>query len=234
MAQDRRSLSDSDIIAQEERSYQAIFVMFASFLMLVAVSIFLILAGNAHIVAMWLVNSLEITLLLGWLLLIFIRVKPGIAPPDEAFGEEYLRKTVDLQHRKWRYAIGFTLLMLFVQASVLTNAMLARHNESFPAGLVSFMFAFVALMAVLTVSFGPGFFIPSYRRALNDELVRALQAKAVRLGYLFAVIEACAVLVAAAYKPQWTIAELPFAIAAAITLPGVYFLILEWRASRSG
>src|ERR1700722_10079498 len=192
MAQDRHSLSESDIIAQDERSYQAIFVMVASFLMLVAVSIFLILAGNAHIVAMWLVNSLEITLLLGWLLLIFIRVKPGIAPPDEAFGEEYLRKTVDLQHRKWRYAIGFTLLMLFVQASVLTNAMLARHNEGFPAGLVSFMFAFVALMAVLTVSFGPGFFIPSYRRALNDELVRALQAKVVRLGYLFAVIETCA------------------------------------------
>jgi hypothetical protein len=65
-------------------------------------------------------------------------------------------------------------------------------------------------------------------------LTRAQHAKVAQFGYLLAVIEMCVILAAAAYRPLWGIASLPFAVSAAIMLPGVYFLILQWRAGRDG
>ena len=231
-------LSVERISAQEARSNRALVIAIGSFSALLATSILLFFAGRADFIPMWLMNLVVIALLVLWLLFIFVRIKPGIAPPQEAFGEEYWRKTIDLQHRRRRTTIVFILLMLCQMAGLLTRAifkasLLQSPDSDFGVMAVSWTFGFMALLAVLTVAFGPGFFVPSYRRALNDELVRAQQAKTVQFGYLLAIIEMCAILVMAVYRPQWVIASLPSVIAVAIVLPGIYFLILELRASRS-
>jgi hypothetical protein len=228
-----KPLSDKEIIAQEERSRRAVFAMLAGFFVCVAIAILLLLASGVHLISMWLVNVLGAALLFGWVLFAFMRTKQWTPPPAEVFGEEYLRKTIDLQHRRWRFQIITLLLGLCWVAGTLTFGILEAHLEGFYLSLFSLTFAFVALIAVLTVSYGPGFFFPSYRRALNDELTRAQHAKVAQFGYILAVIEMCAVLAAAAYKPLWGIAALPFAVTAAIVLPGIYFLILQWRAGRS-
>ena len=230
-------LSHEQISAQEARSYRALVMAFGSFLALLAASILLFLAARADFIPMGLMNFLVIALLVLWLLFIFLRVRPGMAPPEAAFGEEYWRKTIDIQHRRWRITIVITLLMLCELAYILTHVILKASllhspDSDFGLLLISWTFAFSALLAVHTVAFGPGFFVPSYRRVLNDELVRAQHAKTVKFGYLLAIVEMCAVLVMAVYRPRWVIAALPSVIAVAIVLPGIYFLILEWRAGR--
>jgi len=77
--------------------------MLAGFLVCVVTAILLFLASGAHLISMWLVNVLGVALLLGWVLFAFMRAKFWTPPPAEAFGEEYLRKTIDLQHRGWRF-----------------------------------------------------------------------------------------------------------------------------------
>jgi len=154
------------------------------------------------------------------------------------WGIEYLRKTVDIQHRRWRYAIIILLLGLCELAGLLTHSILKTSpphslNSGLGSVLFSGTFAVIAFLSVLTVVFGPGFFLPFYRRALNDELLRALHARVARFGYVLTIIEVSAVLVMAAYKPQLVVAALPSVIAAAIALPGIYFLILDWRTDRN-
>ena len=227
-----KPLSDKEIIAQEERSRRAVFAMLAGFSVCVATAILLFLASGAHLISMWLVNVLGATLLLGWLLIAFMQAKPWTPPPAEAFGEEYLRKTIDLQHRRWRFQIVTLLFVLFAVAGVLTIMILHLRNDGFFLSVVACEYAVFALIAVLTVSFGPAFFVPSRRRVLNDELTITQQGNAVRFGFVLAVIAMCGVLVTTAYNPQWGFAVLPLVIAAVIAMPGIYFLVLQWRAGR--
>jgi hypothetical protein len=227
-------LSDKEIIARDERSYRALFTLVVTFLLLMGTIILLIFATRKLGIPTWVTSSTEVVLLMAWLLFIFDRVKPGMAPPDEAFGEEYLRKTIDLQHRRRRYVIVFTLAGLCNLAYILIRTLLHGDIIHSDLGPITWVFSGIALLGVLTVAFGPGFFLPYYRRALNDELTRTQHAKVAQLGYILVVMEMCAILVTAVYKPLWIIAALPFAVAMAITIPGIYFLVLEWWASRSG
>jgi len=227
-----KPLFDQEIIAQDERSRRAVFAIFAGFLVCVAIAILLFLAGGAHFISMWLVNVLGAALLLGWLLFAFMLAKSWTPPPAEAFGEEYLRKTIDLQHRQWRFQIISLLITLFAVAGVLTIVILHLYNDRFSLSVVACEYTVLALLAVLTVSFGPAFFVPSRRRVLNDELTITQQEKATRFGFILAVIAMCGVLITTAYNPQWGITVLPSAIAVVIALPGFYFLILQWRAGR--
>jgi hypothetical protein len=95
-------------------------------------------------------------------------------------------------------------------------------------------FAFFAVVAALQVCFGPGFRARAYRRALNDEHTRALQHSAAMFGYPLCVILMCAVLVIMTIRPQWGLVVTPGIIAACVILPGLYFLIQQWRAGRNG
>ena len=94
--------------------------------------------------------------------------------------------------------------------------------------------ALFAVVAAFQVCFGPGFLKRAYRRALNDEHTRALQRSAAMFGYLLCVILMCAALCILTIRPQWNLLIMPGAIAAAVILPGLYFLIRQWRAGRDG
>jgi hypothetical protein len=95
-------------------------------------------------------------------------------------------------------------------------------------------FAFFAVLAVFQLCFGPGFLSSARRRALNDEHTRALQHNAAMFGYPLCVILMCAVLCVLTIRPQWGLVVMPGTIATVAILPGIYFLILQWRAGRDG
>ena len=229
-----KPLSDTEIIAQDERSHRAALLTLAS-VAISMVTVFLILyAGQRNLFSMWWANVLATVVFFAWLLIVLTHIKPWSEVPVDGFDEAYLRKTIDVQHRRWRFVILSLLLNVCVIAASLTISILRLRNEGFFLSLIAAMYAFMALMAVLAISFGPGFLVPSNRRALNDELTRAQQARTAKFGFILAVVAMCGVLVAAAYKPHWGLAALPGAIAAVIALPGIYFLILQWRAGRDG
>ena len=226
-------LSEKQIV-EDRRNDRAIFIAIGSFCVMLATAVALLFAGRAQFISMALVNLAVVTLLAGWLLFVFVSTRPGMLLSHES-PDDYMSRNADVQHRRWRYQIVSALWSLCLSDGLLTQAIfqtssLHARNLSFGLLLVSWAFAFVALLAVLTVAFGPGFYSSFYRRVLRDELVRAQQAKSVQFGYLFAIIEMCAVIVLAAYRPQWVIAILPSVVTIAIVLPGIYYLVLRRRA----
>jgi hypothetical protein len=177
--------------------------------------------------------------LLIWITMIFrfLRAAPLTGGP---YSEEILRRTIDDQHRRWRWLFVFIFINVVAYAipvSIWLALPVARHTPS-GANPVAAVFAIdlagVAIFAALQVCFGPSFLTRTYRRILNDELTRAMQRSAAMFGYVLSVVAMCLALGAATIRPQWGLAAMPGAIAAAVILPGLYFLILQWRAGRDG
>jgi hypothetical protein len=180
-----------------------------------------------------------LAVLLIWIAMVFrfLRAAPLTGGP---YSEEILRKTIDDQHRRWRWLYVFTFLNVVLYAIPVSLALIfpgARHTPlgtNAVAAVFSMNLAGVAVFAVLQVCFGPAFLTRAYRRVLNDELTRAMQRSAAIFGYVLCVVVMCLALGAASIRPQWGLAAMPGAIAAAVILPGLYFLILQWRAGRDG
>ena len=194
-----------------------------------------------------------LAVLLIWIALVS-RIQRGIQPVALADDkEEILRRTIDDQHRRWRWMYTFTFIMVGGFAGMITGMVLflAAHLPARPGSqfaghplliavprfsilVVAVEFAFFAVIAAFQVCFGPRFLTRASRRALNDEHTRALQHSAAMFGYLLCVILMCAVLCAIAVRPQWGLVAMPGTIAASIILPGLYFLVRQWRAGRDG
>lgn len=236
-----QKLSDDEMIAEERRSYRAqarlLSLTFALFVAMGAV----FFGGTALHLPSGPIGGVALALLLLWVVSVFRN--PSFIPPPEAYlNENILRKMIDDHHRRWRWMFALFFGLLAMLAGELTLVFLHASKATFPFGgdarfgftLFAAVFAFVALLTVLQVCFGPGFVSSTYRKALNDELTRAHQRRTAMFGYILAVMAMSAVLMVAMYKPQWGIAALPGVIAAVIALPGFYFLILEWRADRNG
>ncbi|MGA9797350.1 MAG: hypothetical protein WBQ17_17640 [Rhizomicrobium sp.] len=191
--------------------------------------------------------------LLIWIALAF-RIQTTVRPIAGSYDkEELLRKTIDDQHRRWRWMYTFVFIMVGSMAAMITCAVLfiASHQRAIsgppvtgrpalvPGATVSVLsvvvdFAFFAVLAAFQVCFGPRFLTRARRRALNDEVTRAMQRSAAMFGYLLCVISMCAVLAIMTIHPQWGLVTIPGTIAAAVILPGLYFLIRQWRAGRDG
>lgn len=153
-------------------------------------------------------------------------------PPKEARSECILRKQIDVYHRRWRYIYILMVYLMFEQGIGLTLPHFRNPGANAHAWITPAVFVFTASMSALLVCFGPGFLHASQRRALNDELTRALRARAALFGYLIAVTGLGAAYLAFLYKPLWGAALLPPLLATAIALPALIFVFLEWRADR--
>lgn len=185
-------------------------------------------------------GMVALAVLLVWIVLVF-RIQGALRPVAGPYNEETLRRTIDDQHRRWRWLYIFIFIMVGGMAAM-TTAMalfLAGHHPARSDAMVSVLvvvidLAFFAVMAAFQVCFGPGFLKRAYRRALNDEHTRALQRSAAMFGYLLCVILMCGILCVLTIHPQWDLLMMPGAIAVAVILPGLYFLIRQWRAGRDG
>lgn len=197
-----------------------------------------------------------LAVLILWIVAMF-RFTGDSLPADGHYSEEVLRRTIDDQHRRWRWfyafifafvggcaiATSFMLVHPFLglahpsagHALSRLNPLVAALARTDPAVMAPAMYLIMAaVVAALQVCFGPGFLKGAYRRALNDELTRAMQRSAAMSGYLFCVVAMCAVFGAMVFRPQWGLIAMPGAIGASVILPGLYFLFLQWRSERDG
>jgi hypothetical protein len=193
-----------------------------------------------------------LAVLLIWIAVVF-RYINTVQPVAGPYDEDILRRTIDDQHRRWRWRYTFVFILIGGLAAMITHVvlllaghpparsgpLLVGHPLLIPGPLIAVVItavdlAIFAVVAAFQVCFGPGFLTGAYRRALNDELTRAMQRSAAMFGYLLCVILMCAVLGAMAVRQQWGLVVMPGAVAAAVILPGLYFLILQWRAGRDG
>jgi hypothetical protein len=164
------------------------------------------------------------------------RLSGSVPPVAGPYPEEILRKTIDDQHRRWRWIYAFVFIMVGGLAATITGLVLflGGHPPARTGPMIAVLvvdIAAFAIAAAFQVCFGPGFLRGAYRRALNDEFTRALQHSAAMFGYLLSVVLMCAILAAVALRPQWGLVILPGAIAAVVILPGLYVLVRQWRAA---
>lgn len=190
--------------------------------------------------------------LLIWIALAF-RYQRTAQPVAGPIDEKTLRRTIDDQHHRWRWVYIFIFILVGGFAAMTTGMVLFLaalhlprsgppvighpllvHNPLVGVLFPAMYFAFVAVVAALQVCFGPGFRARAQRRALNDEHTRVLQQSAALFGYLLCVILMCAVLVVMVFRPQWGLVIMPGIIAVTVILPGLYFLLLQWRSGRDG
>ncbi len=241
MAHDRKP--DDEIIAKVERAARAQGRMSWTVLLAFAAITALLAGGFVLHLPREVVGAPAFLVLLVWIVSVFLN-RDYLPPSAEAFSDEnLLRKTLDAQQQRfrWMYVFWFALLILFAAMTTITillrrNAAVARHIHDIvdrPAAMVlAIELSVGALLMALMVCFGPMFLKAPLRRALNDELTRAQQHRAAIFGYILSVFALCAVLIAQLVHASWGALASPGAIAAVIVLPGVYFLIQQWRAGR--
>jgi hypothetical protein len=187
----------------------------------------------------WRAMGGAVVVVLGGMLLTFIWIRRRNAVPPEAQSERILRRQIDeYQKRERLLLIMFSLIALLwcIGPVNIGRSMANSHLPQNMASLAAFMrwfmpavFVCCTFLTALILSFGQGF---AGKRAhvLNDELTRALRARATRIGYLIAFPGLGAAYLVALYRPEWSTLVLPPVIAAAIALPSLYFVFVEWRA----
>jgi len=230
---------DDALVAQVRRSIRIQERMYGSLLITFLIVSALFLGILEFHLPLQSTGLAALAVLLVWIAMVFhwLRAAPQTGGH---YSEDILRRTIDDQHRRWRWLYVFVFLNVVFYAIPVSLALALPGVRHTPwganpvAAVFSLELAGVAVFAVLQVCFGPGFLTRSTRRVLNDELTRAMQRSAAMFGYILSVAGMCLALAAAAIRPQWGLAAMPGVIAAAVILPGLYFLILQWRAERDG
>lgn len=176
--------------------------------------------------------------LLAWLAIAFTAQRKMV-PRAGYENEEILRKTIDDQHRRWRWYFTFAFLLIgflaFMSSFVALTLPLSTHPKISSLTLAtSANLMFWAVVVAFQICFGPSFGMRNYRRAVNDELTRAMQNKAATFGYLLSIVMMSVALAITSIRWQWGLAAMPVVIAAVVIVPGLYFLTLQWRAGRDG
>ena len=231
-----KPLSDEEIIARERRSYRRGLALFPVGLLFG----FAVMGGFtwaliSGLVPKWFSESaLEpITLALVISLMIVLAFRIFARPPKEAISERILRKQIDDHQKRSRFFYILIAVMALEFAALPGIPFVQSPGSNSTLWLINGSFIFAIMGAALLICFGSGFLSASFRNALNDELTRALRARAIRLGYLIAVAGLGAAYLAALYKPEWSVFVLSPVIAAVIAIPALYFVFLDWRAGRN-
>jgi hypothetical protein len=95
------------------------------------------------------------------------------------------------------------------------------------------MIGMIGLFSVLMMV-GPGWFSRELHAILNDDFIRDLRARAMRLGYLTMMVAVTAALLTAIWRPDFALPALAWALYAGFAIPTLYYIIADWRAGRDG
>jgi hypothetical protein len=164
-------------------------------------------------------------------LVVLGRVPP---PPFEAFSDRNLE--IDRNQMRWRAALLmqiFTFGLLAAQAFWLWPRF--GHLHGWLALLPSTVpMLCIVILAIAALYLRPGWSCADLRLVLDDEVTRSFRARAQRLGYLLLLFILLALGVLARINPQAAAQCIPLALAVGAILPILYFVYLDWQASRSG
>lgn len=92
----------------------------------------------------------------------------------------------------------------------------------------------MVFLVVMALYIRPGWLNADLHRFLDDEVTRSFRARAQRLGYLLLLFILMGLGVLARINPQAAAQFMPLGLALGGALPILYFVYLDWQASRSG
>lgn len=226
----RRSFgrSDEEIIDQLKRSHRVAGFMLLGLLVCLVASVVLVFGGPAIAVPRAVGEYLAAATLIVWALAV-LRFSRRINPPPEANEERFLRKRIDAFQGTWRWLTVYIGGIAFTTTFAISGGLQRTHSLHPPlAQFAGSIFVFVILLYSFGVFYGPGYLSGSFR-IINDELARALHARAFKAGYLALMVMLGGVLLVALYRPALIIPALCWVLFAGFALPTLYYVILQWR-----
>jgi hypothetical protein len=226
--------SDEEILAQIRRSHRAMWFVLLGLLLSLIASAAAVFAGRIGIVPPAAVEYFGAATLIVWFLAVFFPFSRRFNPPPEANEERILRKRIDAFESYWRVMAVALVFFAFTTTFGISGS-LVRLSSRYPV-LALFgggVLVLVVLLYMLAVFFGPGY-LNSRLHVVNDELVRALHARAFKAGYLALMIMLGGALLAGLYRPALIIPTLCWVLFAGFAMPTLYYVILQWRAGAGG
>jgi hypothetical protein len=162
------------------------------------------------------------------------RIRP-VAQSD-ANDPRIVRRRIDAHHRDWRLMLMSWLVMILGLLPTLTMAgrtlgALGHAYRPLAIAATAAMIAPIMLLSLLTIA-GPGWGNRELRAILNDDFVRQLRARAIRLGYLTMLMTVSAGFLAAVWRPDLALQALGWSLCAGSAIPALYYVIADWRAGR--
>lgn len=186
--------------------------------------------GRAGLIGNQSVQYLIAAVLGAWVVLAFVYFfKHGT--PQEADDKRLARRQIDLHQSRWRWMILLNVVTSFLCVFSLNSTLLeiARSNRIYAVAAGAIL-VLLAIVLTMMVSVGP---VWSARSLLNDEFVRALRAKATRLGYFTLTILTSGAFLTALIQPDLAIPVLSWSLFGGFAIPAVYYVVADWRSDRS-
>jgi hypothetical protein len=153
---------------------------------------------------------------------------------SDASDPRIVRRRIDAHHRYWRWSLVSGLVATSTWGLNFNNLVrFAREDGGLALVASGIMISIMALFSVLTI-IGPGWFSRELHAILNDEFIRDLRARTVRLGYLTMMAAMAAALLTAIWRPDLALPALAWAFYAGFAIPALYYVIADWQASRDG
>ncbi len=232
---------DSDIVAKIEARDRALrrmfWVLIAPTLLLVAAFAALFAMGRTDLLQNQGVQIVIGVLLTACIILFALlkrrQFRPGVYV--DASDPRIVRRRIDIHHRALRLFLGIGILSSvsnFVSLGFGFNR-LERVDRFLALGVGGMMIVITAVF-LAPLMIGPGWLNRGLRDILDDEYMRALRGRAMRLGYLVTIAAVAAALIATLWRSDLALPSLSLAFNAGFTIPALYYVVADWRASRDG
>lgn len=232
-------MNDDDIVARLNASEEAAVRMALTGLALVVLMALVFAAAFFTGHAAWLqdqtVQAAVAAVVGGALVIAFVRFARRFGPPVDACDPAIVKKRIDAHHRTWRWTVGSSLFSSLGCVAALSSVLSKAGTADRPFVLVfAAQVVFVCLLFAAVTAAGPGWFDREMHAILNDEFIRDLRARAVRVGYSVMMFAVAAALLAGVLRPDLALSALAWALYAGMAVPALYYVVADWRASRDG
>jgi hypothetical protein len=142
-------------------------------------------------------------------------------------------ESIEASQRRCLWTLTFIPLLVSLACPWLilkTQELLAHGGSPLarPFVIVSIVFLGWMMLGLLLLMLGIGHRVVDH--ALNDELSRVHRARAVRTGFIAAILGATGAYLAGFFYPQWTMLVLSAVPIIAIAAMATHFAVLEWRS----
>ena len=164
-------------------------------------------------------------------LVALFRVPP---PPFESFNDT--RRDMEKKEKTWRAGLLSQIFIFALLAAEDLWILPGLRGRLYWPMLVAISLPMVLMISV-TISalyVRPGWMSADLYPALDDEVTWSFRARAQRLGYLLMLFIALGFCLLAQINPRAAAHYLPLGLAAGTALPVLYFIYLDWQASRGG
>lgn len=157
---------------------------------------------------------------------------------SDANDPRIVRRRIDAHHRYWRLMLvswlGMTIgLLPLVTVTGRALGALGQAHSLLAIAAAAAMIAPIVLFSLLVIA-GPGRGNRELRAILNDEFVRQLRDRTIRLGYFTMLAAVSAGILASVWRPDLALLVLWWSLYAGFVVPALYYVIADWRASRNG